>query len=293
MRYVCIRGTKKLKKCIVVVIVRDAATQTIGVLKTITAWDKQNLVPIVVILIAGGTRNGVGTKGLEVGTIVDVIIPIYQTGGLRAPLLQLAIDGVLNQTFKNWHLFLVDDCSTANVKSMVKKRLGDRVTYHRNKSNQLLPATLNTGHRLGRAPWIFWNADDDWKEPTFIENMLDCAVSQDFELVRCYDVIFNQQLRPKNIEDPRQNTAGGMSEVGNLGMAHFYSRDLWERVGGYDPGLFCIEDLDFWRKVLKDGAKVGWLPEALSNCCRHPESVTAGNSDVVLKAREKFKEKWQ
>lgn len=224
--------------------------------------------------------------------IVDIILPLYQAGG-REKYLALALNGILSQTYPHWKLYIVDDCSPVDVTEMLAPYLRDRrVSYTRNKSNILLPATLNVGHNIGDGDWCFWNTDDDWKEPQFIENMLDWAISHDLDFVHCYDCLYDENLMFKEVIDPRENKAGGMSTTGNMGMGHLYTRGLYEGVFGYDEELFAIEDLDFWRRI--QTARIGFLPEHLSNAVRHPLSVTynATKNPVVKRAKEKFKEKW-
>ena len=49
--------------------------------------------------------------------LVDVILPNYN----KADFLEEAINSVVNQTYKNWHLYIIDDNSTDNSKSIIEK----------------------------------------------------------------------------------------------------------------------------------------------------------------------------
>lgn len=226
--------------------------------------------------------------------MIDVIIPIYQKKkSKRLKYLHLAIQGIINQTYKNWKLCLIDDCSPYEVFYDIKPYLKDkRIIYHRNLTNLLLPTTLNHGHSFGEGEWCMWNCDDDWKEPTFMEEMLAYMKNQKLDLCRCLEALFFANLKPKEVFDPRKDPGiAGCTEY--MGMGHLYKRKVWEKLEGYDKDLFCIEDLDFIYRAKQAGFKIGFLKELLHNTIRHPESVTYCDSEITKQARQKFIQKWR
>lgn len=63
--------------------------------------------------------------------LVSIIMPSYNT----AKFISKTIESVLEQTYKNWELLIVDDCSTDNTDEIVSKYDDDRIIYLKNKKN--------------------------------------------------------------------------------------------------------------------------------------------------------------
>ena len=105
--------------------------------------------------------------------LVSIAIPAFKTS-----FLDDAILSVLNQTYQNWELIVVDDCSPENIACVVHRHMDARIHYYRNE--------INLG---GKDPVANWNkclsyatgdyfcllCDDDTYEPSFIETMLDLS----------------------------------------------------------------------------------------------------------------------
>ena len=75
--------------------------------------------------------------------LVSIIMPSYNT----AKFISKTIESVLEQTYKNWELLIVDDCSTDNTDEIVSKYDDDRIIYLKNKDtfNKLgYKAKINT-----------------------------------------------------------------------------------------------------------------------------------------------------
>jgi teichuronic acid biosynthesis glycosyltransferase TuaG len=92
---------------------------------------------------------------------VDVILPNYN----KFNFLEEAINSVVIQTFKNWHMYIIDDKSTDNSHSIIKKYLSlDNVTYIKLKKNMGPSFCRNYGMRISNSKYIsFIDADDKWR----------------------------------------------------------------------------------------------------------------------------------
>lgn len=92
--------------------------------------------------------------------MVSIIMPSWNT----AKFIAESIKCVINQTYQNWELLIVDDCSTDDTDEVVKPFLKDkRVKYFKNKKNSGAALTRNRAMREAQGEWIaFLDSDDLW-----------------------------------------------------------------------------------------------------------------------------------
>jgi len=90
---------------------------------------------------------------------VNVIIPTYN----RANLIGRAIQSVLNQSYQDFEIIIVDDGSTDNTKEVVRSINDERIKYIQHKENKGAAAARNTGITAARSEYIaFQDSDDEW-----------------------------------------------------------------------------------------------------------------------------------
>lgn len=92
--------------------------------------------------------------------MVSIIMPSYNT----ANYISESIESVLSQTYTNWELIIVDDCSTDNTDEVVNSFLKDRrIRYLKNKKNSGAAVSRNRALREAEGKWIaFLDSDDLW-----------------------------------------------------------------------------------------------------------------------------------
>lgn len=91
--------------------------------------------------------------------LVSVIMPTYNCGRF----IQESINSVLAQTYNNWELLIVDDCSTDDTESIVRGYKDKRIRYWRNAQNEGAALTRNKALREAKGKYIaFLDADDLW-----------------------------------------------------------------------------------------------------------------------------------
>ena len=101
--------------------------------------------------------------------LVSIIMPSYNTGALIAE----SIRSVLAQTYGNWELLIVDDCSGDDTCEAVKPFLSDaRIRFFRNENNSGAAVSRNRALREAKGRWIaFLDSDDLWT-PEKLEKQL-------------------------------------------------------------------------------------------------------------------------
>lgn len=98
---------------------------------------------------------------MSLGTeLVSIITPSYNT----AKYIQETIESVLAQTYTNWEMIIVDDCSTDNTDEVVKPYLADsRFKYLKNEKNSGAAVSRNRAIQEAKGKWIaFLDSDDLW-----------------------------------------------------------------------------------------------------------------------------------
>lgn len=104
--------------------------------------------------------------------IVSIIIPNYN----HAPYLQRRIDSVLAQTFQDFEVILLDDCSKDNSREIIQKYQNDprvRVVFNQSNSGCVFKQ-WNKGLKMATGQYVWLAESDDYSEPTFLATMVGC-----------------------------------------------------------------------------------------------------------------------
>ena len=111
------------------------------------------------------------------GPLVSVIMTVYKNNGL----LMQAIESVLNQTYHNLELIIVDDCSPDDVIELIQKR------YHGNKRVKIIQMeknggtyiAKNYGMKISNGEFIAFHDSDDWMHPRKLEIQIGHLLSDE------------------------------------------------------------------------------------------------------------------
>ena len=91
--------------------------------------------------------------------LVSIIMPSWNTG----QYISESIESVINQSYENWELIIVDDCSSDNTDEVVSSYKDDRIKYFKNEHNCGAALTRNRAILESRGEWIaFLDSDDLW-----------------------------------------------------------------------------------------------------------------------------------
>ena len=74
-----------------------------------------------------------------------------------------------------------------------------------------------------------------------------------------------------------------------IGACFMYRREVLHTVGEYDPHYFCIEDYEYWMRILKHYGYIGHIPKLLYRYREHGASLTVTKSDKVKACLEEFR----
>lgn len=137
--------------------------------------------------------------GYEVNRMIDglvsIIMPSWNTGKFIAESIQSVID----QTYENWELIIVDDCSTDNTDEVVAMFNDKRIKYLKNKKNSGAALTRNKALREAKGEWIaFLDSDDLWT-PEKLEHQLRFMKKNGYTLSFTEYEKIDEKSKPLNI----------------------------------------------------------------------------------------------
>ena len=121
--------------------------------------------------------------------LVSIVLPTYN----RAHLLGDAIRSVLNQTYQNLELIVVDDNSSDGTSGVVASFDDPRIHYVRNEPNLKLPRALNRGFSLSAGAYLTWTSDDNLFVKTAIERMVEVIQNASCDFVYTDYFLFTRQ----------------------------------------------------------------------------------------------------
>ncbi len=180
---------------------------------------------------------------------VSVIIPSYN----RAHVLPRAVKSVLAQTFQDFEIIIVDDCSKDNTLEVVRSFNDSRIRYIRHETNKGGNAARNSGIAAAKGEFIaFLDSDDQWMS-TKLEKQIPLFNNPKVGLVYCGFIFFEEGTG----EGPKRLTVCGadfkqdilvVNFVGTTSVAVVRKR-LLEQINGFDVALRSCQDWDLYIRL--------------------------------------------
>ena len=204
------------------------------------------------------------------GPLVSIILPTYN----GSKYLSEAIESCQHQTYRNWELILVDDCSVDATPQIIRQYVAcdPRVRSIRHDTNKKLPAALNTGHAAARGDYIMWTSDDNRLLASALEELTTFLEHHPrVGLVYADSVLIDEAGH--YVRDYPAQPASALAYMNAVGPCFLYRRSVYETVGPYDTDLFLAEDYDYWLRTYRR-FDVAQLHKTLYEYRWHGESLT-------------------
>lgn len=167
--------------------------------------------------------------------LVSIIMPSWNTAKFIAESIQCVID----QTYQEWELLIVDDCSSDNTDEVVAPFLEDkRIKYFHNEKNCGAALTRNRAMREAQGEWIaFLDSDDLWM-PEKLEKQLD------FMKKNGYVLSFTEYEKIDEEDNPLNIYVSGPQTVNKRKMYNYdYIGQLTMMYSAKHFGLIQIKDI--------------------------------------------------
>lgn len=181
-----------------------------------------------------------------------VILPLYN----KEKFVENTLKSILNQTFTDYEVLIVNDCSTDESVEIIKPFLSESIKLLEHSVNKGLSGSRNTGIKKAEANYItFLDADDLWK-PTFLETIYQLITN--FPEAKIFgtnyeEVYSNKIATPTNfpVETALKNSQIMDFFKYNLGQGIYnhgsvcFHKSVYEKAGLYDETIDFAEDIDF------------------------------------------------
>ena len=210
---------------------------------------------------------------------ISIVLPTYN--GSR--FIRQSIESCLAQTFVDFELIIVNDCSTDNTLDIINEyaKKDTRIKIVDNIANLKLPLSLNAGFNVAQGLYHTWTSDDNYYAPNALEtlhnklkanNQID-FIYTDYTLIDDKNNIIGEK-RFNDINDSFTKWIG-------CGACFLYKAEIFKSIKGYSPAAFLIEDYDFFMRAYLD-FKFCYFPGTnLYYYREHDSSLTAQHGKTV------------
>jgi glycosyltransferase involved in cell wall biosynthesis len=192
---------------------------------------------------------------------VSIITPNYN----GARFIEYSIQSVINQTYKDWELIIVDDCSADNSVKIIENYKDIRIKTLKNRQNMGAAESRNNGIRHASGEIIaFLDSDDIWKQNKLEEQIKWYKKYNAAIVFSNYDLIDEQGNHlNKVITAPRTLTYEDLLKSNHIGcLTGSYNVKLLGKRYFIRHGH---EDYILWLSILKEGYKAVNINQCLAS----------------------------
>lgn len=218
---------------------------------------------------------------------VTIVLPSYN----GSKYIRDSINSIREQTFTDWELIIVDDCSEDNTLEIVKKyeEKDNRIRIIHNEINRKLPASLNIGFKHATGRYLTWTSDDNIYLPKALAVMVKRLESLNVPMVCADEYLIDESGNIKTNVVLKYN--GQLCRCNTIGACFLYRREILDSIGDYDTGLFCIEDYDYWLRIKKKYGHIERIDQVLYKYRTHNSSLSFTKREEVRIAFIKLRKK--
>jgi len=211
--------------------------------------------------------------------LISIILPTYN--GSR--YIRTSLDSCLAQSFKDFELIIVNDCSTDNTAVIIEEYAAkdSRIKVIHNSSNKKLPLSLNTGFDVAKGKYHTWTSDDNYYAPNALQTLFDIL-----EKDKTIGFVYTDY----NIIDDAGNVTGkrtfgdinqNFTNFQGCSACFLYKAEIYDLNKGYNPSAFLIEDYDFFIRAFLQAPVLYINRYDLYFYREHASSLTATHGDAV------------
>jgi glycosyltransferase involved in cell wall biosynthesis len=228
---------------------------------------------------------------------VTIIMPAYNA----AETIGDSIESVLQQTYRNWELIVIDDCSTDKTFEIVQSYSNTQIKLLRLEENKGISAARNAGVREASGEYIaFLDSDDLWLPKKLEIQIIYHRANPSCMISHTAFIAFHGKKKGSKLW--RQKFVCAKRKRGNLLPLLYYNtivatltvmmrRSLFMDLGGFDIEIHGCEDLDLWIRIAQNGYQFGYINEILGRYRTNPGGISKNVSKYRRTVRKYIKGK--
>lgn len=205
---------------------------------------------------------------MEKSPLVSVVIPFY-----NCRYVNQAIESVLNQSYPNIEMILVNDGST-KYEELIQPYLQD--IQYIEQENQGVASALNQGLQHAKGEYIAWLSSDDLFDPYKVETQLQFMLEKqaDISFTKFNHIDENNDITKYNVGANFRSYLDFLHSLREFcpinGCTVMMSKEVIEKVGYFNEALKYVQDYDYWIRATLQ-FKLHYLNVTLTNYRVHPQ----------------------
>ena len=222
---------------------------------------------------------------------LTVLMTVYD----GMPYLPLAIESILNQSFRDFEFLIVNDCSKDETRNVVLSYDDPRIRLVDNKENIGQTRSLNVGLEHTRTELVARMDADDVSHPTRLETQVAfleahpdvVAVGTHLRFIDINGRVIGKLVRPQRNLPIRWMQLFECPISG--GAVMFRKSVVWDELGGFDPSIRFSQDYELWSRI-PPHYELANIPQTLYDVRSHPVAATfAMRGEIVLEKQRIYR----
>ena len=219
---------------------------------------------------------------------VSIILPSYNYENY----IGKAIDSVINQSYPNWELIIIDDGSTDNSINVIKRYRDKRIHLFTQK-NIGVSKTLNRGIQLSKGKYICFLDADDKYHPEKLSYQVE-YMDSGFDIVTTEVQAIDDKDEKSSFEHFNvtwnsydKDKIFGKDKLSNFLYKNYFcksslmiKKNLFDKYGLFDPRLITAYDLELWLKIIPN-AQITRIDKVLTYYRWHNKNETTINNNRI------------
>ena len=184
----------------------------------------------------------------------SIIIPTYK----RVNKISVAINSVINQTFKNWELIIVDNNSNDGTRELVKKYNNEKIFLYQINNQGIIAKSRNLGIQKSKGKYLCFLDSDDWWHFRKLEHVYNVITDDTFFIYHNHYINFSNKFIKKRKINSKILNKPIYSNLLEYGPSFATSsvtvkKKIFEKIGLFDIDKKYIawEDFDAWIRISK------------------------------------------
>jgi glycosyltransferase involved in cell wall biosynthesis len=217
---------------------------------------------------------------------VSVVLCTYN----REKTLAGSVKSVLDQTFCNFELIIVDDNSSDNSKDLINSFNDPRIIYLKHDTNRGPAISRNTGIKTSRGNYIcFQDSDDQWF-PDKLQKQLEAFSQNKTSSVKTLGVVSTGYWKIFGSKKYYAPTSRAIQREGDLFETLLYGnviaihslvlKEVFDKIGFFDESLPALEDWELWLRISKTYS-FKLVDEALVNVPFGPQTISSSYTRML------------